>query len=372
MLSRLKFEITPLVNQILDALPNHIWQSSTTTFLDPSMGGGQFLVEIQKRLREAGHGDENISSRIYGCEKNKLRVNYAKNNKKLVSKNLYISDFLSQDWGDMKFDVIIGNPPYQSEKRTGTQPLWPLFVHKAYSLLEDSGYLGMITPNKWCGHTTNVIKGDIHLYQNIFKNKLVACDIQKCSKYFPGVGSYENSFSWFVIANAGSHKFKAYTLDHEFEVNAEWFDQLPLKSLNKITSEIIRKCKTADSFEFKQVSTGYENSGNCAIVISMAQRMHYSRLPIYLDKGVTTAPTSKSTVSQRKFPVATQENIDSVFRSKVFQFLYAIYWNHDNFSTKFYNRLPFIDVNKKWSDTEIYSLFNLTKQEIDYIESYVT
>ena len=47
MLGRLKFEIKPLVNEILDNLPHEIWQSSTTTFLDPAMGGGQFLVEIQ-------------------------------------------------------------------------------------------------------------------------------------------------------------------------------------------------------------------------------------------------------------------------------------------------------------------------------------
>ena len=99
MLSRLKFEISPLVKEMLDQLPSAVWSSSSTTFLDPSMGGGQFLVEIERRLRASGHSDENISARVFGCEKNKLRVNYAKNNKKLLSKNLHISDFLSYNWG---------------------------------------------------------------------------------------------------------------------------------------------------------------------------------------------------------------------------------------------------------------------------------
>ena len=60
MLSRLKFPIEPLVKNMLDQLPMDVWTSSTTTFLDPAMGGGQFLVEIQRRLRAAGHSDDNM------------------------------------------------------------------------------------------------------------------------------------------------------------------------------------------------------------------------------------------------------------------------------------------------------------------------
>ncbi len=67
MLSRLKFAIAPLVKEILDNLPDSIWTSSSTTFLDPAMGGGQFLVEIERRLRVAGHSDENIANRVFGC-----------------------------------------------------------------------------------------------------------------------------------------------------------------------------------------------------------------------------------------------------------------------------------------------------------------
>lgn len=69
MITRLKFPIEPLVVQMLDQLPEDVWKSTTTTFLDPAMGGGQFLVEIQRRLRAAGHSDDNISERMYGCEK---------------------------------------------------------------------------------------------------------------------------------------------------------------------------------------------------------------------------------------------------------------------------------------------------------------
>jgi NTP pyrophosphatase (non-canonical NTP hydrolase) len=125
---------------------------------------------------------------------------------------------------NMKFDVIIGNPPYQSEKGTGTQPLWPLFVNKAFSLLSPTGHLVMITPNKWCGHTANVIKGGIRLYSDLFKGKLVECNIQECSKHFPKVGGYENCFSYFIIDNSGSNSFVATTLLDTYNVNKDQFN----------------------------------------------------------------------------------------------------------------------------------------------------
>jgi hypothetical protein len=122
MLGRIKFQIEPLVNEILDQLPAEVWSSKTTTFFDPAMGGGQFVREIERRLREAGHTDVNISGRVYGCESSLLSVKYAVNKYKLAG-TYSVGDFLAQDFGDMKFDVIVGNPPYNSNdtSRENTQ-----------------------------------------------------------------------------------------------------------------------------------------------------------------------------------------------------------------------------------------------------------
>ena len=43
MLSRMKFEIEPLVAEMLDQLPKNVWTSNSTTFFDPAIGGGQFV-----------------------------------------------------------------------------------------------------------------------------------------------------------------------------------------------------------------------------------------------------------------------------------------------------------------------------------------
>ena len=77
MLGRLKFDITQLVDEILDQLPKEVWSSSTTTFLDPAMSGGQFLKAVIVRLRKYGHSNNNITSRIFGFESNVMRVNIA-------------------------------------------------------------------------------------------------------------------------------------------------------------------------------------------------------------------------------------------------------------------------------------------------------
>jgi len=247
MLGRLKFEITPVVNQILDALPQDVWQSSTTTFLDPAMGGGQFLIEIQRRLQSAGHSVENISTRIYGCEKNKLRVNYAKNNKKLVSKHLHISDFLSHDWGDMKFDVIVGNPPYQDgtqQSRLGSRgesALWPKFVKAALDLLHPGGYMAMIHPTSWRKPSDRYNLWQILTRENTLK-KLVMFSGKGDQDIF-GIGVRADCY---LLQHVTNNDTKTQITDHESKVHlcnlAEW-PWLPNYALDEIKVLLGNDCE---------------------------------------------------------------------------------------------------------------------------------
>ena len=65
MLGRLKFEINPLIEEMLGKIPEEMFTSSDTTFADLQMGGGQFMVAIIDKLRSYGHSDENISQRVF-------------------------------------------------------------------------------------------------------------------------------------------------------------------------------------------------------------------------------------------------------------------------------------------------------------------
>lgn len=150
MINRLKFEIEELVESILDHLPNSLFESESTTFLDPAMGGGQFVHAIEKRLKDCGHSDENIKDRVFGYENNMLSVGYAVNRLGLVGTYDVVEykDFLESDM-HKKFDVVVGNPPYslagnKSGKKGRAQNLYPKFYEKA---IEIADYVSMIVPN---------------------------------------------------------------------------------------------------------------------------------------------------------------------------------------------------------------------------------
>lgn len=359
---------TELWTEITSKIPDSVLLIPEVKILSIACGHCTEAIIIAKRMIALGISKEAVRNSIWLIDKYNVFTNHAKITYGFT--NVITTDFLEWDT-NMKFDVVIGNPPYQSDKGTGTQPLWSLFVNRAVGLLTPNGYLAMITPNKWCGHTANVIKGGIRLYSDLFKGKLVECNIQECSKYFPKVGGYENCFSYFVITNAGSESFVAKTLEDTFTVDQDQFDFLPLTLLSATTASIMKKVTTVESYGFRQVSTGFVNKNNGSVVISMAQRLHYEKLNVYLDKDTAFAATSKSTVSNKKFDNSSQHKVDAVFRSSLFKFIHKIYWNNDNFGTSFYNSLPYVDLNILWTDEGLYQHFGLTQEEIEYVESNV-
>ena len=102
MLSRYKFELSDLANEMLDKIPAKFWHSTTAKILDPDMGGGQFLVAVVKRLRTAGHSDTNINKRVFGIGDAQWSVNYVRNKHKLLG-NLSVGNFL-EDSSNKKYD----------------------------------------------------------------------------------------------------------------------------------------------------------------------------------------------------------------------------------------------------------------------------
>jgi len=66
-------------------------------------------------------------------------------------KNVIHGDFLSWDFKNMKFDNIIGNPPYKkaTQNNGAGHGLWNLFVDKAIDLLKDDGWMAMVHPAGW-------------------------------------------------------------------------------------------------------------------------------------------------------------------------------------------------------------------------------
>jgi type I restriction-modification system DNA methylase subunit len=62
------FTPTPLVQEILDKLPQDLFTDPSKTFLDPSCGDGNFLFEVLARKIENGIDFETALSTIYGVD----------------------------------------------------------------------------------------------------------------------------------------------------------------------------------------------------------------------------------------------------------------------------------------------------------------
>jgi type I restriction-modification system DNA methylase subunit len=137
-----------LVCDLLDEIPDEVWKNPNSKFLDPCMGKGTFLLEIVRRLTYIyGYTEDDAKSRVYGYD---IRVKYINHLTRRGLKNVRHKDFLNEII-EMKFDVVLGNPPYQDSQKTQgkNSSLWTKFIIKSNELLKDNGILSFVVPISW-------------------------------------------------------------------------------------------------------------------------------------------------------------------------------------------------------------------------------
>jgi hypothetical protein len=237
MLERIK-PIKKLVSEMLDNIPEDYWVSNSTTFFDPAIGGGQFVSAIEQRLRTYGHSNENIRKRVFGFEYNIALVDLAVNMNGLVGQYVRkpYQNYFELD-NTMKFDVIVGNPPYQKPKSDnrmgsrGASELWADFVTQNLKLLKDNGYMAYIHPNSWRKPEDRNGFWKL-LTQTNQMIKLVMSSGQKEQDWF-GIGV---RVDYYVIQKIKKHKDTT-VVDHEgitSVLDLEKFDWLPNYAITEI------------------------------------------------------------------------------------------------------------------------------------------
>jgi site-specific DNA-methyltransferase (adenine-specific) len=330
-----------VVNQMLDMLPPETWTNPNLTFLDPACKTGVFLREIAKRLID-GLADQipNLQERLdhifqkqlYGiaiteltalASRRSLYCSKYANGKYSVTKfdnpdgNIrfvpinhawegdkckYCGASASQYQRDnalethayefihtnnpeeifgMKFDVIIGNPPYQlgfgfeGGNKGKARSIYHQFIEQGVRLLPKT--LVMITPSRWMTKTADSMP-------EAWVDKMINCnhfkeihDYSNSKECFPSIDPIKGGVSYFVYDESYQGKCKYFYVDNK--TNTEEEHSMYLNELQ--AGVVIRDPKAFDIInKISKVETDYflEAEKNFSSRVSPAH---------YFDDGVS-------------------------------------------------------------------------------------
>lgn len=475
-----------VANRMLDMLPEEIWHDSSATFLDPACKSGVFLREIAKRLIEGlkeeipdlqKRIDHIFHKQLYGIAITELtsllsrrsvycskypnskysitlfedtsgnirykRIPHRWQNGKCLfcgaSKSEYergdelethayewIHTIKPEEIFKMKFDVIIGNPPYQMSDGGGNgasaKPIYQLFVSQAKKLKPK--YMAMITPSRWFTGG----KGLDEFRDEMLHDKRIRIIhvFPEASDCFAGV-QIKGGVSYFLWErdNYGdckvySHKGNAVfgpTIRPLLEEGCDTFIRYneAIDILHKVMG---KKEKSMESLVSTRLPFGIPNtykgnrskssdddlmiyvSGNDREVRGSTAFVPYSKITkghdmipwhkVYIAKAGSGSDSFPHPILPKPFYGAPNtvcnesylvigpfrdksecNNVMSYIATRFFRFLVLLKKNSQNAAKGVYQLVPQQDFSKSWTDEALYEKYGLTDDEIAFIESMI-
>lgn len=424
------------VKAMLDLVKEESYKTNSL-FLEPACGNGNFLIEILKRKLSACETREDVLislSSIYAIDilednilESKERlfelVKYALTREEaffIMNKNIVCGNSLEllnkQKYLDMKFDVIIGNPPYQLRNGKGSDiPLYHKFVNTAKKL--NPKYISMIIPSRW------LIGGKKEL--KTFRTQMLSdrkisflYDFKNSRDCFSGV-DIEGGVCYFLWDSKFEGKATVITNENgkiESSIRELLEDKMDTFIRDNLSINICKKVQanrenTFDSIVSSQTPFGLITSFNefkreyfvnslklhkrneCVFVDEKyltKNRDLINKHKVLISKSYGMGKTSPYQVLNHPFysepgECCTQtylvissfsdkieaQNAISYMKTKFFRFMvYLKKISQDNGPSTF-SLVPIQDFTKPWTDEELYRKYNLTDEEINYIESMI-
>lgn len=374
------------------------WSDPKLKVLDPACGRGTMLLAVAEKLEHAGHSRKHIvKNMLHGCDIQAVQTMIATKALGLfypASTNIELADTLTKDW-NMKFDVVLGNPPYQAPKK-GDYSFWARFVDAGHKVLKDDGVMAMIIPAGWMSPTNDIRQGQRSVMRDIFAKEntyYINVDPNLGKKYFPGVGQ---KFTWFCLQKASYRKTKVDFGDSALSIDIRSLPMLA-KETDSINIGIIEKIsKGKDKWNFTRYIMPetwddllFEPRKNFQHARINGNSNHLHK--IAYSKNPCKFQTHKKVVlpyngSEYRFVIdnGTQGctnayvsllgKTDKIKSAKVYFNSPLIKWLGKNKFTQYnegalINAVTKMDLSQEITVKDIYQFYNLTQEEIDYIET---
>lgn len=475
------FTSPALANQVLDMLPQELFCSPTTTFLDPFCKSGVFLREIVKRLDRGlaevipdrqKRIDHIMHHQVFGIALTELtsllsrrtlycskranskhsvshfndeqghvfykairhtwvngKCKYCGANKEVYDRGSeseqYAYQFIHTDNPhnlfpkNMKFDVIIGNPPYQLSdggSKASASPIYHLFVEQAKKL--HPRYLTMIIPSRWFTGG----KGLDAFRESMLNDKHIKYmkDFINAKDCFPGLSIsggicfflWDREYSGtceFWSFNAGKENYAQRNLN-EFPVFVRYNYAVNIIHKVKIIGEksIMGILSSRNPFGIPTSARGVsERFNGCYTLISSQGEGYIKKEEILSNNTIadsykimvtrimcehagepdkegmfkviaTTRLLNPKEVCTDSYIIAGQydnvdyaNNLEAYLRTKFVRFLVLQAAASINLSKATYSFVPFQDFSHPWTDEMLYEKYGLDENEIAFIESMI-
>ena len=321
--------------------------------------------------------------------------------------------------GDMQFDVIIGNPPYQMKGGAGgssDSSIYHLFVEQAKNL--EPKFLLMVIPSRWLAGGRGLDEFRTQMLSSQKLLKLVDYPVSK--EVFPNV-EVKGGICYFLWSEAHNGSCEVTIIrGDEALTSTRQLDEFDIFVRDAKAAGILRKVLQVGESSITDILTAdtpfgiatnfddfheEEQSGDVALYYVRSGKRQIAFIPSniitkntsLIDKWKVFAPKAGSDGGQ-KIPdsvlgkpwlspppsVATQtflafwvanedeaHSVESYYRTKFFRHLVSLRKLTQDALRPMYSWVPVQTWDREWTDEELYEKYGLTQGEIEYIESVI-